>query len=92
MSRCPKCENDTFELKVTDGQSFCLVQCKKCESAIGVLESINIKERFKTVISNQQGIDRLINERTDDIKKEIQKQNENINFILEVAEKLNRKL
>lgn len=92
MSKCPKCENDTFEIKSFDGKSVCFVECKECSSVIGVLENIDFKERFKVVINNQLGIDRLINERTEDIKKEIHEQNEKINYILELMETLIKKL
>lgn len=36
------------------------VACKECGTVVGVLEDIDFKERLKTIISTQQGVDRHI--------------------------------
>jgi hypothetical protein len=103
VAKCPECEHDTFKVITHENKTFCYVQCEKCEVPIGVLEDIDFKDAFKTireklklVTNNQVGIDRLINERTRELKNELKKdlveQHEKIDYILSVIEKLNSRL
>ncbi|QNG59427.1 hypothetical protein H4O14_16745 [Bacillus sp. PAMC26568] len=103
MAKCPKCENDSFKIVKDESNKICFVQCIECESAIGVLEDVDFKDSYKTIkeklnliTNNQTGLERVINIRTNEIKSELKKelgeQHDKINYILNVAEKLNQKL
>jgi hypothetical protein len=103
MAKCPKCESETFLVITHESKTYCMVQCENCEVPIGVLEDIDFKDAFKNirekinlVTNNQVGIDRLINEKTNelkrDLKKDLAQQHEKIDYILSVVEKLNRRL
>lgn len=60
VAKCPKCESTDFSIVKREDKLFCYVACKKCGAVIGVLEDIDFKERYKTIIDNQQGVDRHI--------------------------------
>jgi hypothetical protein len=103
VAKCPECKNETFKVITHESKNYCFVQCENCEVPIGVLEDIDFKDAFKTmreklslVTNNQVGIDRLINERTTelkrDLKKDLDEQHEKIDYILSVIEKLNSRL
>lgn len=102
MAKCSKCENDSFKVITREDKSYCIVQCSECETAIGVLEDIDfkashntIKEKVQLAISNTVGLERLINLRTNEIKSELNKVNDledKINYILNVTERLNKKI
>lgn len=59
-TKCPKCEATDFSVIKNQDHTYCLVTCKNCGTVVGVLEDVDFKERFKTTIANQQGIDRHI--------------------------------
>ena len=89
-SICGQCRNDSFELVNKDIYSF--VQCKNCGNVVGTLENIDFNKRLLMITNNQVGLERLINEQTSQVQSELDEQKEKIDFILEVAEKLNHKL
>lgn len=96
MSKCPKCNNSEFSIDTKTYSSIAFVKCTECESVVGVLENIDFNTKFNLITNNQTGLERLINIRTDEIKSEIRKelneQNDKIDYILGVIEKLNKNL
>jgi len=54
-SKCPKCENDSFELVQTklknSYQDYNIVQCDKCGCVITVLEHYNIGDLLQILAS-----------------------------------------
>lgn len=49
VSKCPKCEGTTFELKETDkvrGTHFpiCFIQCITCGTVVGVTDTHNVPD------------------------------------------------
>ena len=58
------------------------VACKKCGTIIGILEDVDFKERYKTIIGNQQGIDRHIAQLEMMLEKVI-KENKELHDIME---------
>lgn len=51
-AKCPKCESMDFSIVKREDKLFCYVACKKCGTVVGVLEDVDFKERYKTIIEN----------------------------------------
>lgn len=60
QSKCPKCENTTFEQKVVrmvDGKTeYTFVQCAKCGTAIGVVDINSMKAVGNIILNALQGL------------------------------------
>lgn len=82
-SKCGQCENDTFGIKKLEHGLFALVQCKECGNVVGALEDIDFNERFKTIINNQIGLDRLLNMKIDEVKSKQDEYDEKLMHIIE---------
>lgn len=74
MAKCPKCENDKFKIEKRKDKLYCYVVCSECNTLVGVLEDIDFNKRLNLIINNQCGIDRLINEKINDIQYTNEKQ------------------
>ena len=59
-AKCPKCEKTEFSIVKREDKKFCYVSCKGCGTIVGVLEDIDFNVRGKTIIDNQNAIDRHI--------------------------------
>lgn len=86
MAKCPKCENDTFKIEKREDQIYCYVVCEKCNTVVGVLEDIDFKKHnnaiskdLKLSIQNECGLDRLINEKTEGLKTQLNKNYSELN-------------
>lgn len=75
-AKCPKCESMDFSVVKREDKLYCYVACKNCGTVVGVLEDVDFKERYKTIIGNQQGIDRHIAQLEMMLEKEIKKNKE----------------
>lgn len=70
-SKCIKCNSTNFEMIKTMGVVF--VQCAECGGVVGVVEDIEFKERFETIISNQQKNDIYVTREVNEIESSLDK-------------------
>ncbi len=84
-AKCPKCEATDFGLTKRKDKAYCYVTCKKCGTVVGVLEDIDFGERYKTIIGNQQGIDRHISQ----LEMKVQEYTKRYDELQEIVENTN---
>ncbi|MBM7869241.1 putative Zn finger protein [Clostridium pascui] len=92
MAKCPKCENENFKIEKRGGTLFCYVVCSECNTVVGVLEDINFKKQLDLIINNECGLDRLINERHQEILNKLNEmEKNNYNLLEDIYLKLKNK-
>lgn len=93
-SRCPKCENSTFEIvtnsPIKSKYKYAFVQCSKCGSVVGVLDFYNIGTLIKDVENKVNELSRQIDDISNTNNKLINNQNIINNNILNLERKLNK--
>jgi len=86
MSKCPKCENETFSVDTETNKTIAFVRCAECESIVGTLENIDFRKWYDKIISNHGFFENRINEIESKMNANDKEVNGKLTYIIDMIE------